>query len=394
MSAILWGILIGIGCGAIAQVLHQFFYYELAKLQLVPWRPSRRSNFLRRVRQVLAFRDRGRRLILYAPLIPLAFALGIYLSPELAIGLVLGYPVLPLLVRLTYPAWLQSYRSKIQKLAVDRLMRHGIDSEADWSEALKTLDRFAGTAPVELKAYSLRQIGRMGTPQAREVLEKYHQSTDERIQTASRAALEHLDRIVSGESLLSTRQLPVFIDEAGYWHRQYYARRGLARRDSELRQAELEEIIDDIVDSQLLLKQAYPDLFCTQCFTRAEEHTGGRWTYVMCRHCGDVVHLQTGITKVVGRIGDFREPLVENGVIYLHLWDTNKGKARFADLDRLEIVNGGDVNYNWAVSALVAQLSEHAPSPSAHIEVALQGNPPLDANSLALLREIGQVSKA
>ena len=391
MLEFILGGIVGIAAGTVQQILHQFVFFEVMKLRLVPWRPTRRQAFLNSVRRTLSKTiARHINFLLFAPVVPLIVLAWIFGGPWVALGALVGYPIVPGLTKLALRSAGLKFRAKIQKLAVDRLMRHGRDEDGSSTEMMAMLAEFAQNSPAESKVIALRQIARLGSPEGRPLLEKFQNAPDKRIQTAAEAALENLDRIISGDNLLSAKQLPVFIDEAEYWHRQYYARRGLGRRESETRQAELIEIINDIVDSQMLLKQAYPHLLCTNCHTRAEEHHHGRWTYVLCRHCGDVVDLITDVNKVVGRIGNFPRSAHEDGVYYLNVWNRGKNKAIFADLDELEIQGRCKFNYDWAVSAVVAQLREHIADPDWTIPVTLRKNPPLDANSRKLLDEISR----
>lgn len=395
MHELIFGGLIGLGASGVHQIFHQYLYYEVMKLRLVPWRPSRKQAFFNRVRRVLRPRlSRSVGALLLAPVIPL-FAIGwSYWGLTSALGILLGYSLIPGITLFGMRKLNRRFQEKIQKLALDRLMRNSLDAKSQSDQILNILKKATEQTPPAVKVYAIEQMARLGHPEGRSVLNKMKHSPDHTINKTARKALENLDKLLSGKFLLSARQLPVFIDEAEYWNRQYYARRGPSRRESVEKQAELTGIINDIVDSQVLIRKGFPDLLCTMCFTRAEEHVHGRWTYVLCRHCGDVLNLKTGISKVVGCIGNFPPEREKDGVLYLNMWRGKNRKALYADLDELIIKGGGDVNYDWAVSAVVAQLREHLPedgleSDRHRIEVVLEDNPPLDANSMNLLREIG-----
>jgi hypothetical protein len=327
--------------------------------------------------------------LLFAPVVPLVVLGWMFGGVEFALGALMGYVPIPTVALFGFRKWRLKFQEKIQVLALDRLMRHGLGSNDEDRATVKTLESTAQKAPFEVKVYAFQQMARLGFPEVEPILEKFMDDDDIRVPVAAEEAIKNLKKVMSGDHLLSASQLPVFIDEAEYWHRQYYSRRGLERRESEERQAELVAIINDIVDSQMLLRQSYPDLLCSLCHTRAEEHNRGRWTYVLCRHCGDVMHLKRGIEKVVGCIGNFPPEKEENGVLFLAVWNGTKRKAMYADMDQLLIEGGTDLNYDWAVSAVVAQIQEHEGEGAEELEVVLRNDPPLDNNSLNLLREIG-----
>lgn len=395
MQELLFGVLVGLAASGIHLIAHQFLYFEVLKLRLVPWRSSRKKAFLNRVRRVLHPKmSRSVAAVLFAPAIPLAVVCWWFFGVHFAQGTFWGYLLISGISLFAMMNQNKKFQVKMQKLALDRLMRYSLNTGSQDDQVVTIIEKAAEKALLPVKVYALQQLARLGNPQGRLVLEKFKDSPDDSISLPAGEALKNLDKLLSGEEILSAKQLPVFIDEAEYWHRQYYSPSGPTRRESEERQAELVAIINDIVDSQLLIRKAFPDLLCTRCHTRAEEHVQGRWTYILCRHCGDVMHLKAGIKTVVGCIGNFPPEREEGGVLYLNLWQGKKRKGIYADVDQLVIEGGGDMNYDWAVSAVVAQLQEHWPEEDTEfetdgIEVVLRNDPPLDTNSKNLLREIG-----
>ncbi|MEM6269180.1 MAG: hypothetical protein AAF998_07060 [Bacteroidota bacterium] len=150
---------------------------------------------------------------------------------------------------------------------------------------------------------------------------------------------------------------------------------------------------EEIVHAPLPRRNAYPDLFGKQCQTRALAYEHGKWDCVLCRHCGDVLHLETGIAQVIGVIGPFPKRTQVGAPLYLNPWDQRQKRANLAEIDPLEITGGAELDYNWAVSAVVAAPQECMPRSGGNIALEIKGNPILDAHSRKLLEGIGIIGQ-
>jgi hypothetical protein len=130
--------------------------------------------------------------------------------------------------------------------------------------------------------------------------------------------------------------------------------------------------------------------------------------YFVCRTCGKNHQKQafyTDIHYIKGTIGGMsisqKIYQTKNGQTRLavKLFPNAKGKARSADIDRLEIHElppGETLNYDYAVNAVLIALSnDHGRKrPLKKVPVTIYGNPPLSENTRRLLaNEFGEIKE-
>ena len=158
-----------------------------------------------------------------------------------------------------------------------------------------------------------------------------------------------------------------------------------AKQGSLARKRSLLLKMDDIVRTQLPLRRAFPDVYCRAYNARGEllQFEGREW--VRCRKCEDIKGMQTGIAKVVGQIGGTADAMLENGTLYLNLWDEAQHRSVAAEIDSLEIIGGQAISYDWAVSSVVEQLHHQSANASARWPLQITGEPPLAPNTQRLL---------
>lgn len=147
------------------------------------------------------------------------------------------------------------------------------------------------------------------------------------------------------------------------------------------------DAIDDIVYSQVPLKEAYPNLYCKQCMARSEKLKRGEWEWVRCKRCHDVTNLQKGIEYVRGEIGGDVEWKLDNGRLTVKAWDESRKLANPLELDELEIHSGAAMDYDWAVSAVVQKLQNHVHAGD-RVPVKLDPGVTLSVNTQMMLRSL------
>ena len=92
--------------------------------------------------------------------------------------------------------------------------------------------------------------------------------------------------------------------------------------------------------------------------------------------------------RAVGQIGGTTQARTEAGEYAFNIWDDKNKTAIRAEIDVLEIVGGSAIDYDWAVSSVVAMIGKHFPERMGKVEIRLQNGAVLEANSLAMLGEI------
>lgn len=98
--------------------------------------------------------------------------------------------------------------------------------------------------------------------------------------------------------------------------------------------------------------------------------------------------LEMGVQTVVGQIGGLPERVLAAGELRFSIWDEPHKAAISAEIDVIEIVGGGEMNHDWAVSAVVEALQHRQDASSAVIKLRLTNAPVLDQNTLRLLDSI------
>ena len=385
MSGLIFGSMIGALAGLIHGAAQTQKYLSAGHLFLRPFRKGKRKGFLRRV-QALFLRKNiwWMDFILFFPLVPIflfPFLLGKVL---LAIGMAQGYLLVVGGGRALRVLNHDGTRERLVLLGKERLLKYGTPAEATtvFGKALIGGDYFSQEAAIEALSW-------LGTVAARKQILAVAADPNSELQKLAIEAVESLDKALLGKGVLSTQNMRIFLDELAYQDKEIASGPKSERADLMEKRMELEIIVDEIVFSQIGLRNQYPDLFCTACNAKVEMVEKNRWKYVQCRICQDVHHLETGMQKVVGRIGNFPRKEMKDGVLYLNLWDESEQKAVFADIHRMDIVGGAMINYDWAVNAVVECLNNYGLPNDYPISVVLKGELTLDDNSRKILREIG-----
>ena len=152
------------------------------------------------------------------------------------------------------------------------------------------------------------------------------------------------------------------------------------------------DAIDDIVYSQVPLKEAYPHLYCKQCMARSEKLKHGEWEWVRCKRCHDVTNLQKGIEFVRGEIGGNVDWKLDNGRLTVRAWDDSHKQAQPLELDELHVFSGAAFDYDWAVSAVVQKLQNHVHAGD-RVPVKIESGVSLSVNTQMMIRSLDPQAK-
>jgi hypothetical protein len=224
-------------------------------------------------------------------------------------------------------------------------------------------------------------IQHLGVSRALKVLSKLSHDPDERVKDAAKDSKMALQRLVGGEQLLSLVDLDRLIAQ----HSNALEMIATTSNSRE-RIGQIEDKIDDIVFSQSAWRQAFPEVFCQKCRTRAEERSHLHWAWIQCTHCKDVLDLQQGVKLVIGQIGGDDQNSLREGNLRINLWNERLREAEFAEIDALEIIGGMNLPYDKAVVAVVEKL--RANGLVRHMKVTLTDAPALSPDTLQSLRSL------
>ncbi|MFN8394094.1 MAG: HEAT repeat domain-containing protein [Bacteroidia bacterium] len=302
--------------------------------------------------------------------------LGVAALLGLAGFLVLGYAFL-----LHFP--LTEHRKRLSFMASRQLVRH---TRPEISEEILT--RVAESSSPMTRLAAVEGLRELGTATGNELLRQLSEDKNDPVAAAARDALSNLLPVLKGGQTLSVRTMETYVREHEFWEKKVRSQSWLDNPGPSDQLAEITRQIDDIVFSQLPIRRAYPYVYCMDCYSRAEEMRHNEWEWIRCKQCKEVHGLKIGVRKVVGQIGGESTSHFEEGTLYLPLWDEGSHQARYAELDELQVIGGKEINYDWAVGALLQKIHDHHQGPAYTTGVRLIGQPRLEMNSLQLLRSL------
>ncbi len=388
-----WGIIAGVvamfaSLKAIGQKQPNWMYRWFR-----PWSANGQDGFLRRVKLALSPANHLYVLPLFSPFF---FVLAIWLfsstgafgfSFNFLSGALIGYAgALLVAYPLDLTKSLSSFRREVAIFAAQKLVRR---MPPEVSNAI--LVPLAKSSDPGLRIAAAMGLRELGTKEGSEALRLLGEDADVFVATASRDAYIELKQVYLGNGLLSVRTMDTYVTEHAWLVQRLRGKRKGA--EYVLNREKFDEItrqIDEIVYSQLPLRRSYPDIFCKDCYARAEHLHYEEWDWVRCRQCKEVHGLKPGILTVVGQIGGEQEWEAKDGVLRVNLWDEANRKGHAADLEVLEVIGGKNINYDWAVSAVVDKLHNMSLGVGSRISVKLIGDPVLEPNTYHLLRTLDQ----
>lgn len=322
-------------------------------------------------------------LALMIPTVPIfATFVPLSASPFIYGGFALGVGTLTLAVG---KKWIRNFRVGSARRILRFLIGKGKREEIDQLLAHTYQQEF-----LQLQKVAVEQMGNWGSPLSVKLLEKASQSSNPEMAALGLHHLQEVTRRLNAARPYSVAGLPTLFNE--FEHLTLEAEehaavpdqveRFLAKRD------EVRQRIEEIIASQMHLRTSFPDLFCMECLTRAEELTHRDWRYVRCKTCQSPENLARGIAEVVGCVGPEEESTLKDGVYQLQMWNPQDEKATPGEVDRIAIQAGASYNYDWAVSAVVESMSNRFPNQKLQLRIDVAPEIRLQTNTLAILREI------
>ncbi len=219
-------------------------------------------------------------------------------------------------------------------------------------------------------------------------LQKMEKDPEREVSKAAMDAHRQLSLIATGKMAQSPSRLKKLIEEHKSWATSL-ALKGYSthmRRNMQLTAT----TIDDVVYSQLAQRLAFPDLYCSVCHSRAAQSEYLDWNWVYCKVCGEAKDLQLGVKTVTAQVGGEQVHALEDGILTIAVWDEERKTAKTIEADVLEIIGGRDINYDWAVSAVVQALHHRQELNAPPIKLVFKNPPVLDQNTKLLLKSFAQ----
>jgi hypothetical protein len=391
--AVILGLVAGIVSLVATRKLLRNFPTRVLQGWLRPWNNKFDDQYLQKAGKAIS----GRLYNTY--LLPFCIAIAIAIS--VCGALLVMPPALPLQILAAFggvlavgiPSFLlpslQHYRRKVANVAARQLVRH-VKPE----EATALLVQAAAHPDKLVRLAAITGLRELGTNSGTAALQKLGGDQDATVAAAARDAMADLLPALKGTQILSVRTMETYIGEHRFLTAQLASRNP---REAFRAREKLDEItrqIDEIVYSQLSLRRTFPDVFCGDCYSRAEVLNYEEWHWVRCKQCHEVHGLRTGVRTVVGEIGAGSPTLenghghLENGTLRVSLWNGQTQKARYGEVDVLVVTGGQGINYDWAISAVIEKMLNQSKGPRNMVSVKLVGNPVLEVNTLHLLRTL------
>jgi hypothetical protein len=127
--------------------------------------------------------------------------------------------------------------------------------------------------------------------------------------------------------------------------------------------------------------------FCTACNTRGTLYQRYIWKIPGCRKCNKFETLLANIEEVVGRIGPPLDQVQPMGTAYyLDIWNQTSRSATYADVDRVEVVGGGEIEYDWAVTAVLEALKNSDQPERGDVPFTLVDEPAISVNTARMIQ--------
>lgn len=150
----------------------------------------------------------------------------------------------------------------------------------------------------------------------------------------------------------------------------------------------LEKAIQTLIAKQPIFNAPRQQVYCTEHRTRAKMLKQNAWEYPVCRRCQRVDTLISDVITLRGIIGVADPGLGEKGQYEVKVWDEVNKTPTYADIDVLEIRAGVDMDYDWAINAVLGELRNEVYMQGRKIPVEITGKPNLHPNSIRLLKEL------
>lgn len=136
-------------------------------------------------------------------------------------------------------------------------------------------------------------------------------------------------------------------------------------------------------------KQQY---YCLDCKAFSESKTYDEWTWIWCRRCHKTKHLVSNKTCVIGHIGQEAHEKDDENTIQISLWNAQSKKAISADLDKLHIIGGQEIDYDWAICASLEKLQNDG-AIMRNFQIVIDKNVEISNNTQMLLNAFSNTWK-
>lgn len=241
-----------------------------------------------------------------------------------------------------------------------------------------------------VRSAAIENMGEWGSDVAVKLLSEARKDPDLQVALAATNTLNEVLKRLDAASPMSMAALDTLLTEYEHWtmEAEEHAASPEKAQDFLQKRKLVEWRIEEILLSQMHLRNSYPDLFCMECHTRSEELVRENWRYVRCTTCKEAKNLRRGIQTVIGRVGGMPSDTLQDGVLYVSLWDEASASSRPAEVDKIEIKAGEQFNYDWAVSSVVEAMQNRFPDKDVKVPVELDGEISLGGNTLNILNRI------
>ena len=243
---------------------------------------------------------------------------------------------------------------------------------------LPDLLRSAAVHPDEaVRACAMEALGHWGAEEALPFLEKGTEDQSPLVREYANKNYHQVLRLTGRKKLYGVRILDELIRYIEELKKREFGSRS---KDSFIhveKRGRVEDTLKKILHTHKHLRNQYPHLICVNCRTTTQLVTKNGWEYLRCRNCTDVNGLLGGVEFVVGMIGAEQPWHQEGTTLFLDLWDDSGKKARFADIDELQIQGGSEINYDWAINAVLEVLRNGAMHSDWKVPVKFRDKPQL-----------------
>jgi hypothetical protein len=359
--------------------------WGILKFWLRPYGKVKRKGFIARVR-VTMWLCRFTRFYPFLASLLLTVVWTYFFRNQGAIGLIAsaffaGYWIIPIAIPIKFiteklPRFSLLTSITAAKRLVASVDLHDVEVVLGW--ASRRGDRFTSIA-------AINGYMELTEPWALKALEFMAHDESVEVAQAAKEASALVYSAIYGSGPRSLEKMGIYITKYEEMEEMLRVKAvGLAEKKRIL--ADTGKEMDDIVYSQLKLKEAHPHLYCMSCCAKSEEMQFREWEWIRCKRCHDVVGLKKGVRKIVGEIGGETDRNLVEEVLQVRLWDDTMRQARSAEIDTLLIVGGKPIDYDWAVSAVVQKLHNQSGEQEMRIPIEVKGAVPLSQNSKHLLR--------
>ncbi len=278
---------------------------------------------------------------------------------------------------------LRNFRLAIAELGAKMITRLG-NSE----DAVALLSASAHQSQPTLRIAAATGFKELGTLDHLPILEKLAKDPVPEVVTAALATIISLQKLLVSPPLGLGQMNALIADHKNLDGLRKRRSEVASRTDYESLFEKTGKRIDEIVYSQVILRRAFPLLYCRQCYAIAEQQSYLEWDWVRCVQCKEAMYLVADIAQVTGQIGGSKDWNLVSGMLHVQLWDVRTQKARNATMTTLEIIGGSPFDYDWAVSAVVEKLHNENPDYGKGIRVKLVDAPVMSRNTQQLLRDL------